>query len=148
MPYRRNYPATVAEVLSDSIRYNPAALRAVRDLRRAKPWRGTPVERFRKFGACLRALVDAYGLEPVHLVLSARDCYEPATRKIYLNAHNLSVVSLLHEFAHVRGADERQACRWSINLFRRVFPRSFARCEHRGHTLVRRARPAAAPAAE
>jgi hypothetical protein len=42
----------------------------------------------------------------------------------------------LHEFAHARGADERQACRWSINLFKKCFPRSFARCRVIGHTLV------------
>ena len=49
----------------------------------------------------------------------------------------LSVLAYLHEFAHARGADERQACHWSINLFRRCFPRSFARCRAVGHTLVR-----------
>jgi hypothetical protein len=46
-------------------------------------------------------------------------------------------VTFLHEFAHARGFDERQACRWSINLFRRCFPRSFASCRQVGHTLVR-----------
>ena len=49
----------------------------------------------------------------------------------------LSVVTFLHEFGHALGYGERGACRWSINLFRRCFPRSFARCRQAGHTLVR-----------
>ena len=47
------------------------------------------------------------------------------------------MLTYLHEFAHARGYDERGACRWSLNLFRRCFPRSFARCRPVGHTLVR-----------
>jgi hypothetical protein len=62
--------------------------------------------------------------------------YRPACHTITLTG-KLSVLTYLHEFAHARGADERQACRWSINLFRRCFPRSFARCRAVGHTLVR-----------
>jgi hypothetical protein len=49
----------------------------------------------------------------------------------------LSVVTYLHEFAHALGRDERGACRWSINLFRRVFPEQFARLAASGHTLRR-----------
>jgi hypothetical protein len=48
----------------------------------------------------------------------------------------LSVVTYLHELAHARGYDERQAVKWSVNLFRKVFPRSFARCQQEGHLLT------------
>jgi len=47
----------------------------------------------------------------------------------------LSVVTFLHEFAHALGRDERGACRWSINLFRSVFPEQYARLRADGHTL-------------
>jgi hypothetical protein len=47
----------------------------------------------------------------------------------------LSVVTFLHEFAHALGRDERGACRWSINLFRRAFPEQYARLQADGHTL-------------
>lgn len=134
MPYRRNYPATVAEVLDMGIKYKPAALRAVRRFARSKPWRGTMGERQRKFRRLHAALCDVYGVHPV-LTFSplAPAAYWPAADRINLPA--LSVVTYLHEFAHARGADERQACRWSINLFRRLFPRSFARCRQVGHML-------------
>ena len=136
MPYRANYPATVAEVLDDSIRFKPAALAAVRDLARAKPWRGTPDERLAKLRRCLLELSTAYGIEPPRLTVGAIDCFIPAFQQIQLTAR-LSVVTFLHEFAHARGFDERQAVRWSVNLFRRCFPRSYARCRHVRHTLVR-----------
>jgi hypothetical protein len=48
----------------------------------------------------------------------------------------LSVVTYLHEFGHARGYGERKACRFSINIFRRVWPRLFARCRHERHMLV------------
>jgi hypothetical protein len=62
--------------------------------------------------------------------------YSPALHRIALRG-KLSVVTFLHEFGHARGFGERQACRWSLNLFRRCFPRSFARCTACGHVLLR-----------
>lgn len=139
MPYRANYPATVAEVLNDSIRFNAAALGAVRELARAKPWRGSRAERVEKLNRCLTALSAAYGVARPELrddCVGGGDCYVPSQNLIRLSAR-LSVVTFLHEFAHARGFDERQAVRWSVNLFRRCFPRSYARCRQERHMLVR-----------
>jgi hypothetical protein len=135
MPYRMNYPRTVAEVLDDSMTFKPGTLRAVRALRRAKAWRGSTDQRLAKLRHCLVDLAAAYSVRSPALVVGAIDCYVPAFNMIQLTG-GLSVTTFLHEFAHVRGFDERQACRWSINLFRRVFPRSYARCRHVGHLLV------------
>jgi hypothetical protein len=138
MPYRPNYPASVAEVLDPAMTFRPAALRAVRALARSRPWRGSVAVRALKLQACLIELSAAYGLRlpALSVVPGAADCYRPAAHEIVLG-ERLSVVTFLHEFAHARGHDERQACRWSLNLFRRCFPRSFARCRAVGHTLVR-----------
>ena len=144
MPYRRNYPATVAEVLDPAMTFKLAALRAMRAFARSKPWQGSIAQRKSKFRRLHRALADAYGIALPRLVFqnveadapSGASSYCPATHTITLRG-KLSVLTYLHEFAHARGADERQACRWSINLFRRCFPRSFARCRAVGHTLVR-----------
>lgn len=141
MPYRANYLASVAEVIDLAMTFKPAALRAVRRFARSKPWRGTLEERSRKFHRLNRDLARAYGIErPVLVIAVDREratgngCYCPATHLIRLVA-KLSVVTYLHEFGHARGYDERRACRFSINLFRRTFPRSFARCIHVGHTM-------------
>jgi hypothetical protein len=135
MPYRRNYPATVAEVLDPNAKYKPDALRALRAFAREKPWRGTPEQRRQKFERLLAALSAVYGVSPRLTFMPNRPAmYVPAAN--WINLPQLSVVTFLHEFAHARGADERQACRWSINLFRRVFPRRFARCRQVGHMLI------------
>jgi hypothetical protein len=136
MPYRRNYPATVVEVLDAGARYRPDALRAVRASAREKPWRGSERERRAKFRRLHAALCAAYGAHPGLTFSPAQPAaYWPGLDVITLPT--LSVVTYLHEFAHARGSDERRACRWSINLFRRCFPRSFARCRQVRHMLIR-----------
>lgn len=140
MPYRRNYRRTVAEVIDPRATYRPAALRAVRAFRREKAWRGSVEERILKIGRLNQALAEAYGIPSCRLqfvrigATSGNGFYEPATHTIGL-VGRMSVVTFLHEFAHARGMDERRACRWSINLFRRLFPHSFARCTFDGHMI-------------
>jgi hypothetical protein len=141
-----NYPRSVADVLNPRKCYKPAVIRAVRRFAKMKPWRGTIEERQEKFRWLNRALAEAYGVEEPQLVFgtdesrdSGSSCYLPGLRTIILRGR-LSVVSYLHEFAHfLYGRSERTACAWSVNLFRRAFPKSFARCRSDGHML--RARP-------
>ena len=141
-----NYPRSVAECLSETIKFKPEVLRAVRRFAKMKPWRGTVPERQEKCRWLNRALADAYGVDEPRLVFgtdeskdSGSSCYIPSMRTIILKGR-LSVVSYLHEVGHfLFGRSEHQACRWSINLFRRVFPKTFARCHWDGHML--RARP-------
>ncbi len=150
MPYRRNYPQHASEVIDPEATFKPAAVRAVKQLARSKPYRGTTAERQTKFRLCLEELAAAYRIPLPSLVFqnaedrsSGDSCYIPASHTIVLRGR-LSVVTFLHEFGHARGFDERQACHFSINLFAKCFPRSFASCRIEGHTLVRDepARPA------
>ena len=137
-----NYPRTVTEVLNADKKYKPAVLRAVRAFRASKPWRGTIVERQEKFHKLYADLAQAYGIPEPCLMFetdetkdSGSSAYYPALRTVVLRGR-LSVLTALHEFAHVlHGRSERTACRWSINLFARIFPRSFSRCRSEGHTL-------------
>jgi hypothetical protein len=122
MPYRANYPRTVAEILNPRRKYKAAVLRALKAFRRAKPWRGTVHERRVKFLELHAALCAVYGkTTALRFVAGAPDCYMPALDAIVMGG--LSVVTYLHEFGHALGKDERQTCAWSINLFRRIFPR-------------------------
>lgn len=137
-----NYPESVAEVLDETITYKPAVLRAVRCFAKMKPWRGTVEERQEKFRWLNRALAEAYGVEEPRLVFgtdesrdSGSSCYIPSLNTIILRG-TLSFVTFAHEWAHrLFGRSEHQAARWSINLFRRVFPKSFARCRWDGHMV-------------
>ena len=132
-----DYPATVAEVLDQTKTYRPAALRALRRFKRSKPWRGNRGERLGKRIVLLVELSRAYGIPTPTLVVGQRDSYTYGAHVLSLGPR-MSVLSLLHEFAHAKGIrSERGACAWSINLFRRIFPRSFARLVPVGHTLIR-----------
>ena len=141
------YPATVAECLDERARYRRGVVGAVKAFARQGPWRGTLGEREAKFARLNAALAWAYGMPEPGLRFEGIDgnfsgastCRrgrpgEPAA--ITLRGR-LSVVTYLHEFAHALGRDERGACRWSINLFRRVFPEQYARLQTDGHTLRR-----------
>src|SRR6516162_6521417 len=92
MPYRRNYPATVAEVLDPELKFKPAALRAVRAFARSKPWRGSIAQRKAKFRRLNGALAAAYGIGEPRLVFAGVEAgacsgasnYRPATHTITL----------------------------------------------------------------
>lgn len=142
IPVSNEYPQTVAEVLDPNAKYKPAVLAAVRRFAKTKPWRGSEDERKAKFLTVHSDLCRIYQ-RTTRLEFGVLDggCsgsshYTPSTDTITL-CGALSVVTALHEFAHVLGRDERGACRWSISLFARCFRHSFARCRHDGHTLRR-----------
>lgn len=142
------WPDTVAEVLDDNAEYSADVLRAVKAYARSKPWRGTLEERIVKLQTLHAALCAAYDRQPVLDVgrLTAADAsagaFDPANDIIYLGG-KLSVVTYLHQFGHALGKTTRQACRWSLNLFRRCFPRSFERAQQVGPFLVLRRDPEA-----
>jgi len=131
-------------LLDDTMTFRPAAIAAVRAFRESHPWRGSIPERVAKLRLLNRDLARAYrmriprlsfiliGMAPAHGQYSRLG---DGPRMITLTGH-LSVVTYLHEFAHARGMDERQALAWSINLFRRMFPISYASCRHDGTVLV------------
>jgi len=139
-----NYPSTVAEVIRPQRKYKPEVLAALREFRSSKPWRGTVAERKQKFLSLHQALTAIYG-RPVQLEFQVGDTesergngYCTADRRTIVLVGKLSVVTYLHEFSHsIFGPDERQACDWSINLYRRIFPRSAARMSTVGHLIVR-----------
>ncbi len=138
----RSYPETVAEVLDDQMTFKPAALSALQAFKQSHPWRGDHAQRHQKVRTLHTALCQAYDLGPQprlvfgndHASCSGKSCFIAKLNVIVLRGR-LSVVSYLHEFAHARGMGEREACRWSVSLFRRVWPRLFARCRHDGHIL-------------
>ena len=138
----REYPETVLEVIDNEMLFRASALRAARRFAQADPWRGTLNERQEKFKTLNRTLAAAYGIPQPDLEFgeidgssSGASHYIPMLHRIVL-VGKLSVVTYLHEFTHARGMGERGACRWSINFFRRVFPRHYARLLHRGHVLI------------
>ncbi len=145
---RDEYPKTVLEVLDDRVTFDPKALKAVRRFAASRPWSGLLLARTAKFRQFNYELSIAYRMHKPELILehldgtsSGNSHYIPSCHRIVL-VGKLSVVTYLHEFGHARGMNERGACRWSINLFRKTFPRQYARLQSQGHMLISPARTA------
>lgn len=138
---REPYPRTVAESLRDNAKYKPGTVAAVRAFAKDKPFRGDNNERFLKMAALHIALCETYGIFPrlrcgyLHGGHSGSSNFRPSDNVITMEG-KLSVITYLHEFGHAMGKGEIGTCRWSLNLFRRFFPRSFARLNASGHTLI------------
>ena len=139
---RHEYPETVLEIIDDDMRFRASVIRSVCRFAESGPWRGSVDERKEKFKTLNRQLARAYRIAEPDLQFSRIDGgtsggshYIPALHQIVIQG-KLSVVTYLHEFAHARGMGERDACRWSINLFRKCFSRQYARLLARGHMLI------------
>lgn len=140
-----DYPASLDEVVRD-VKYKRETLAALRSFKASNPWRGSFIRRLKKFYRLHNDLCRIYGVD-VELFVdpsvledspSGRSNYNPALNAITLHGR-LSVLTFLHEWGHVlKGHSEYEACVWSVNLFRRVFPDNFDRLRGnaRGHMLV------------
>jgi hypothetical protein len=115
---------------------------AVRRFARCRPWRGSLEARKWKLQRLHQNLCEVYGKRTTLRfgVLDGTDSgssfYSPAADEIVLTGR-VSIVTFLHEFGHALGKDERQAVRWSVNLYRLCCPRSFSGSIGHGH-MVRR----------
>jgi len=55
---------------------------------------------------------------------------------IYLSDNNPSIISALHEFGHyLYGKSELKACRFSVHLFKEIFPIAYKKLKWEGHML-------------
>lgn len=138
-----DYPENVESVIDDEIAYRRGVIPALKQFKKhIKTHRlskhDSPEIILRRFNA-MRTLVQVLSIiyqKPVPEVRlgvitgepgsSGSSCYIPAMHTIVLNGR-LSVLTLLHEFAHALGKDEKAACKWSLNLFKKVYPRQFRR---------------------
>jgi len=147
------YPETVEESIDDGIKYRLGVIPALKRWRDKKLW-GSKTNRQRLEGLTVLAqeLSPLYDIEvpsisgggidldatvrETKMNQSGSSCYVPALHEIIMSG-NLSIITFLHEFGHALGKNEKQTCRWSINLFKRVFPKQFAKLDHSKHTLIR-----------
>jgi hypothetical protein len=135
------------DVLDDSKTFKPEAIKALRRFKALKTFRPETPEGARLEGmqTLTNDLVDVYGLRVVIPVMHnpgwGMDMAQTTDENvpvipISLFGPNLSIITLLHQFAGIRkyiesdGEDNlsflgRQ--RYAANLFRKVYPRQFAR---------------------
>ncbi len=135
----QRFPFTIAEILDDTRTYKPDVLRALQAFKREKPWGGTPQERTAKLRSLHSDLCIAYRMpNPPELYVPSNrgGGYDLASNTIHVG-QNLSVLTYLHSFAMSHPMEPKQAAGWSVNLFRRIFPQSYARLVPIGPVLVR-----------
>lgn len=76
-----------------------------------------------------------YNGKPFCITEGKEYCYHPNTQTIVLGKP-LSIISSLHELGHhLFGPSELKACRFSVHLFKKVFPKAFAKLIWHGHML-------------
>ena len=144
MTQPENYPQSVDEVICDVV-YRRSVLRAMRDFKRMKPWRGSGIERAAKFMWLHEQFCSIYNKDVAlsfdPLILMDKET-SFGNGYCYLNIYKislvgkLSVITFLHEWGHMlKGASEHEACKWSLNLFRQIFPVQYSRLNAEGHIL-------------
>jgi len=125
--------------------HRPAVIREVKEWKRAL-WRevksGDRLEdKFQALKILIEKISDHY--EKGRPLVSFKPTlqggtHNPATHEIIIGKE-LSIITALHELAHfLFGADEEKACRWSVWLFKKTFPKAFSQLEWEGHLLRRR----------
>ena len=134
-----DYPQSLEAALGQPLKFPPATLKAVRAFAASKPWRGKFEERQAKFRQLHADLCQIYAVS-LTLVFhgdgtgDSGGSYYSRGANVIILAGRLSVITFMHEWGHaVRGGSEFEACRWSLRLFRRCFPKSFARLRWEGH---------------
>lgn len=144
-------PTCIADVLVDNPNFPEAAVDALKDFARAKPWRGNRQEREEKFKSVIAALNQAVGMNVSCAfdseiidgpsVNSRIDFADPAAPTILFTG-KLSVATLLYLYAGCMAPyDETMSShwgrmRWAANVFKRFFPRSFAALDTSGAYLM------------
>lgn len=140
-----DYPTSLNEVIRD-VKYKRETLDALRRFSALHPWQGSLPKRMAKFIKLHEDLCRIYNMN-YQLVFdpsimlnenSSQSNCNMVTQTIILHG-KLSVLTFLHEWGHaLKGVSEYEACVWSVNLFRRVFPDNFDRLRNnaRGHFLA------------
>lgn len=141
MPNQNDIPETVAECLDERYIVPEGVLEAVERYRDANPWAGTRQEKHEKLRKLHTELCEFYGIQAR---LEFADQVERGgagltDQRLIVMARKTSLVTYLHCLARYRGQTPREAFKFSLNLFNRVFPDKFAACNQVGPLLVKRA---------
>lgn len=136
------YPQSVEEVLDDRMKFKKGVVEALLEFKGKRTKEDT--ERLGAMADLVEDLSTIYEIATPSFKaeglqangFSGASSYNQETHEITMRG-KLSVIALLHEFAHVLGKNEWDAAKWSINLFRKVYPDEFERLQANGHVLIR-----------
>jgi hypothetical protein len=140
---KSKYP-TAEEIMNPAVSYKDDTLAEMMAWKTKffPNWNTKPKEeQLEALKALILKLCGVYGEEVIVDKNGDSYCFIPGENTICLDKNNPSIISTLHEFRHkINGADETSACRWSVQLFKRCFPRSFEKLEFKkgSHLLIRK----------
>lgn len=140
-----HYP-TKEEILKTEYKFKPEILRFAK-LWKKVVWNKWRHSNYENKETAIMALI--YGLallykKPVRII-TASDyyCYYAKNKTINIPPcwkTKPSIISSLHELGHhitkKKGANELGACRFSVWLFKKIFPKAFKRLHWDGHKLI------------
>ena len=130
------YPAR--PIITD-IQYPQEVVKAMQSFKAKMSFRLKPEERLRAMRDLVADPAGIYGIEPPGVKRTGLGGRKGIYRNGVIYLEKLSVITLLHEFAHAAfGRSEYKAVEWSVNLFRKVYPEQFGKLEPKGHTLVKK----------
>lgn len=135
------YP-TQEEIMAEEQLHKPVVLLKTMQWKR-EIWKrarqGTLMDKFIAISRLIESIAEIYE-KPVAIIFvpEAESCYySPSTKTIAIN-QSCSIISALHELAHhLFGHSELKACKWSVWLFKKTFPRAFASLIWNRHMLVK-----------
>jgi len=104
-----------------------------------RQWESLPLnKRLKALRFLIKEIAALYNY-PVNVEFSTCYSYNPRGKKAKLDKTRASIISALHELGHhLEGPSELKACRWSVHLFKKAFPKQFNNLVWKGHTLVRK----------
>jgi hypothetical protein len=148
--FRSIYPAT--PVTDDSIIYPDDVIDSLKFFKKyCRSKLQTPAQRLESMQNLIAVFNNTYAMPSVTVVhtnpevnTSTASNANVHTRTITMIG-KLSIITLLHEFAHILNPQggEDYAVKWSLTLFKKVYPLAFENLVPQGHLLVE-AVPAAA----
>lgn len=139
------YPSAT-EILRKNHKHRPTVIKAVKAWKR-EVWyparAGDHEARFKAIEELVVRLAKDFYDKPVKVVwkpdaVNSSSFYTPKNETITICGEP-SIVTALHELAHhLFGESEDKACKWSVHLFRKTFPKAFGELHFSGHMLTRK----------
>jgi hypothetical protein len=136
------YP-TQQEIMKTPVKHKKEVIAVVKKWRK-EIWKekknDNPREKFNALYELITPITQIYN-KPVCITWDPEietGCHYNALTKTIIVDRSLSIISTLHELAHhLFGPNEKTACRWSVWLFKKVWPKAFAKLRWEGHLLKR-----------
>lgn len=130
------YPTQI-EIFTKKINFKKETIEKIKTWKKEE-WKKTQTKRHKQIALTnLILILNKIYSKEVSITFHGKTCnYNPRTNVININ-NSMSIISTLHEFAHaIKGRSELQACRWSIQLFKKTFVNAYVKLNWHGHLLT------------